>query len=91
MMLLIAVMVGLGIGGAGYLVAPEETRPSVRKTLLAGTLGALPGVLVALMVLDDYFFSIDPSSLAVSILGATLTVMAIAFLGEGRSTTVRES
>ena len=82
MAFLVAVVIGAVLGGIGYLVAPRETCPGWARTLVAGMAGALPGVLVAAIVLDDKWMDVDPSSLAVSILGATLAVMAVAFVRE---------
>lgn len=85
MMLLVALVIGAVVGGLGFLVAPSETCPGLKRTLLAGALGALPGVVVAALVLEDKWMDVDPSSLAVSILGATLVVMGVAFVRERRS------
>ncbi len=78
---LASVLVGLALGGIGLFVAPKELRPARPwRVMGVALLGALPGALLGLVLIDDLLLDTHAMSLAASIVGATLAVLGAAFL-----------
>ncbi len=84
-MLLLSTVLGLSVGLVGFWLAPGDVCPRAPTVLIASVLGALPGVAFGAVSLEDRMLGIDSAGLAVSIIGATLVVGAVAFSRERRS------
>jgi uncharacterized membrane protein YeaQ/YmgE (transglycosylase-associated protein family) len=82
LMLLGTILMGLIIGGVGYVMAPERVRPPLWHAVVAGALGALPGATMAALLSQDFWLGLDGSAAAVSIVGSLFAVMTVAFAGE---------